>query len=72
MRIWDEAMQAFIRLPTESEECAYQEGVLNMDFDAQLGVYPLQNHAQWTGLVEYVDASVLDRIQPVNKLILSE
>ena len=43
-----------------------------MDFDTQLGVYPLQNHAQWTSLVDYVDVQVLDRIQPVNRLILSE
>ena len=43
-----------------------------MDFDQQLGVYPLQNHAQWVNQVDYVDNQVLDRIQPVNRLILSE
>lgn len=47
VRVWDPHMQAFIRLPTEAEECAYQEGVLNMDFDGQLGCYPLKNHKQW-------------------------
>ena len=65
-------MQAFIRLSSESEECAYQEGVLNMDFDRQLGAYPLQNHAQWVRMVDYIDEQVLDRLQPVNRLILSE
>ena len=72
VRVWDKQMQAFIRLPTEDAECSYQEGVLNMDFDTQLGVYPLQNHAQWVNQVDYVDCQVLDRIQPVNRLILSE
>jgi hypothetical protein len=47
VRTWDAHLQAFIRLPTESEECAYQEGVLGMDFDQHLGCYPLANFSQW-------------------------
>ena len=62
VRVWDPHMQAFIRLPTEAEECAYQEGVLNMDFDGQLGCYPLKNHRQWHQLVDYIDEGVLGRI----------
>mmetsp|Transcript_15147 Transcript_15147/g.20552 ORF Transcript_15147/g.20552 Transcript_15147/m.20552 type:complete len:151 (+) Transcript_15147:283-735(+) len=43
-----------------------------MDFDARLGIYPLENYAQWTQMVDYVTEEVIDRIQPVNKVILSE
>ena len=45
VRTWDAHLQAFIRLPTESEECAFQEGVLGMDFDQHLGCYPLANYS---------------------------
>ena len=46
VRRWDEELQAFVKLEP-SEEVAYQEGVLNMDFDSNLGAYPLDNHHQW-------------------------
>ena len=72
VRVWDEKLQAFTRLPSDSEECAYQEGVLNMDFDSKLGRYPLEYYAQWTQMSDYVSADVIDRLQPVNKVILSE
>ena len=72
VRAWDEHLQAFTRLSSDAEECAYKEGVLNMDFDARLGSYPLENYQAWTQMVDYVSYQTIDRIQPVNKVILSE
>ena len=46
VRQWDEHLQAFVKLDS-SEESAYQEGVLNMDFDSNLGAYPVENYSQW-------------------------
>ena len=72
MRVWDEALQAFTRLSSDAEECAYVEGVLNMDFDLRLGCYPLESYLAWTIMADYITMSTIDRIQPVNKVILSE
>ena len=54
VRRWDEELQAFVKLEA-SEEVAYQEGVLNMDFDSNLGAYPLDNHHQWVYMTDYID-----------------
>ena len=43
-----------------------------MDFDGSLGIYPLENYQQWQTMVGEVSEQVLDRLQPVNKVILSE
>lgn len=43
-----------------------------MDFDRNLGCYPLANHTQWTTQVDYISEKVLERLQPVNRVILSE
>lgn len=56
----------------EAEECAYQEGVVNYDFDRNLGAYPSEHHSQWVALSNYITAATIDRLQPVNPTILSE
>ena len=43
-----------------------------MDFDQHLGCYPLASYGQWSTQVDYVSPEVLERIQPVNRLIMSE
>ena len=55
VRTWDPLLQAFTKLPSDDEECAYKEGVLNMDFDSKLGCYPLSTHQSWLPLVDYID-----------------
>ena len=61
VRKWDASLQQFTCL-AESEECAYQEGVLNFDFDRHLGAFPSENHSQWIGLSNYIDDAVISRL----------
>lgn len=63
VRRWDEEKQEFIRLP-ESEEVSYAEGVRNMDFDKNLGAYPMENHSQWLGLSNLITKEVLETLEP--------
>lgn len=43
-----------------------------MDFDARLGSYPLESYQAWTQMADYITLATIERIQPVNKVILSE
>ena len=43
-----------------------------MDFDKYLGAYPLTHSSQWQGLSNFISKSVIDRLDPLNHLILSE
>jgi hypothetical protein len=71
VRKWDNNLQRFIKLP-EADECAYQEGVMNFDFDRNLGAYPLQTLHIWQSLSNYITLDVIQRLQPINPIILSE
>ena len=73
VRTWDDELQAFTRLQSEADECAYKEGVLNMDFDRNLGAYPMDNYSAWLQLASFISAEVMERVQPINdRIILSE
>jgi hypothetical protein len=56
----------------EGEELAYAEGVRNMDFDKYLGAYPMDHHSQWVGLSNYVSREVIERLDSMNHMVLSE
>ena len=48
------------------------ESVRNMDFDKYLGAYPMDNLTQWVGLSNYITKEIIDKIDPINHVILSE
>jgi len=46
---FSDELQCFIDLDNEQDELCYKEGVKNMDFDENLGAYPLSspNFSKW-------------------------
>jgi hypothetical protein len=43
-----------------------------MDFDKYLGTYPMTHSSQWQGVSNFISSSVINRLDPLNHLILSE
>ena len=43
-----------------------------MDFDKNLGAYPTENHRQWSGLSNYLTQTLINKLQPLNNVIISE
>lgn len=43
-----------------------------MDFDKGLGAYPMENHSQWQGLSNYISTQVIQKIESLNSIIMSE
>ena len=37
-----------------------------MDFDRNLGAYPLENYTQWVHMTDYIDSKVIERLQPIS------
>lgn len=72
VRRWSLETQDFEKLEEQQEELAYQEGVRNMDFDKGLGAYPMENHGQWQGLSNYISTQVIQKIESLNSIIMSE
>lgn len=46
VRQWNAKDQVFEKV-SEADQMAYTEAVRNMDFDRNLGAYPMENHQQW-------------------------
>ena len=43
-----------------------------MDFDKNLGAYPMDNHQQWSGLSNYITPDVISKLETLNTIIMSE
>ena len=71
IRRWNKEEEVFEPL-CESDSLAYGESVRNMDFDKYLGVYPMDNHSQWLGLSNHITRDVIDRLDSLNHMMLSE
>jgi len=67
---WDIELQNFQDLP-EIDATGYIEGVKNMDFDKNLGAYPLDRYSNWKELSNNVTDKVLNRLEPVGALMIS-
>lgn len=50
----------------------YARGVRNYDFDQFLGPYPVEVCEKWTYLAHYITPSVLEKLEPLNKVIESQ
>ncbi|KAI1280758.1 Protein AAR2 -like protein [Halotydeus destructor] len=54
----------------EEEILRYRESLIG-DLDRHLAPYPQANYEKWSGLVDYIDESVLNRLSPTTKQINS-
>eukprot|EP00357_Protocruzia_adherens_P028007 CAMPEP_0115014650 /NCGR_PEP_ID=MMETSP0216-20121206/26229_1 /TAXON_ID=223996 /ORGANISM="Protocruzia adherens, Strain Boccale" /LENGTH=346 /DNA_ID=CAMNT_0002384479 /DNA_START=8 /DNA_END=1045 /DNA_ORIENTATION=+ len=71
LRRWNQDLQTF--LPIKGEEAlAYEEAVQKMEFDAFLGPYPVQRATMWQEVTNYIDETVLFKIEPMDKVITSK
>jgi len=68
---WSPENQLFESLG-EQETLAFSESVRNMDFDRNLGAYPMDNLSQWQGLSGFISREVVDRLDSLNHYTLSE
>lgn len=50
----------------EDERARYADGVLRMEFDSSLGVYPQDMHPQWQNLTTHVTEALLKKLNPVD------
>ena len=50
----------------------YVQGVRNYDFDQYLGAYPVEACAKWQYLAFYISPAVLEKLEPVDKVIESQ
>ena len=57
---------------SEAEDLAYAESVRNMDFDKYLGAYPKEHHQQWIGLSGHITREVIEKLDSLNRCVLSE
>jgi hypothetical protein len=46
-------------IENEQEEISYREGVRNMDFDKNLGIFQIEDLNQWRGLSTHISPIVL-------------
>jgi len=67
---WDAGTEALGPV-TEEEGARYAAAARSFALDAQLGPYPLEKYHTWKGLVSHLDATTLDRLNPLSKRISS-
>ncbi|PKA54127.1 hypothetical protein AXF42_Ash018137 [Apostasia shenzhenica] len=64
VRKWYPQEERFVNV-TEDEEEWFSEAVRRMEFDLQLGPYPLDHYAEWKQLSNYLSESIISRIEPI-------
>src|SRR5262249_21257286 len=71
---WDQREEGFLPdSQMDGDEIErYAAGVRSFDFDKYLGPYPLEDRQKWAHLVHYVTPKVLDKLEPVTKVIRSQ
>lgn len=66
VRKWNEQIEDFLKVPDE-EETQYTQAIYNFDFDQYLGAYPADRLQAWQEISQYIDQSVLDKLNPIEK-----
>ena len=63
VRKWSEKAQAFLPLK-EEDDVNFKIGISNLDFDKNLGDYPITQHSTWKDLSFYITSLTISKIQP--------
>ncbi|XP_068637838.1 uncharacterized protein [Aristolochia californica] len=64
VRKWHQQEERLVKL-SEDEENRYGEAVKNLEFDHQLGPYPLEHYGEWKRLSNYLSKEIIKRIEPI-------
>ncbi|KAG9448969.1 hypothetical protein H6P81_008934 [Aristolochia fimbriata] len=64
VRKWHQQEERLVKL-SEDEEKRYGEAVTNLEFDRQLGPYPLEHYGEWKRLSNYLSKETIERIEPI-------
>ena len=73
MKRWDKAEESFSpddKMDQDELE-RYAQGVRNFDFDQYLGPYPAEVCEKWKYLTHYVTPPLLEKLEPIDKVIAS-
>ena len=65
VRRWDNELQSFIPM-IPSDEVAFAEGVLNFDFDGNLGAYPGEHLSHWKSLSNFISPLLVAKVSPLS------
>ncbi|KAK7321514.1 hypothetical protein VNO77_32239 [Canavalia gladiata] len=68
---WNQQEERLVKVSEEEEE-RYGQAVKNMDFDRQLGPYNLNRYEDWKRLSNFINKSVIDRLEPIGGEITVE
>ena len=49
-----------------SDEVAFAEGVVNFDFDRNLGPYPAEHLVHWKSLSNYISPILIAKVKPLS------
>lgn len=71
VRSWSNEYQTFIPLK-EEEEKNFKIGINNLDFDKNLGDYPIEQEQNWKDLSKYISLDVVNKLQPEHRKFLTE
>ena len=63
VRKWSDKAQAFLPLK-EEDDTNFKIGISNLDFDKNLGDYPITQHSTWKDLSSYITDLTINNIQP--------
>ena len=66
IRKWDKEIQDFVVLKQEQQD-NFEIGIKNLDFDAFLGMYPMDKLEIWKEVSFLISKKILERIEPVSR-----
>jgi A1 cistron-splicing factor AAR2 len=66
IRKWNNEVADFITLK-EEEFKNFSVGINNLDFDAYLGNYPIDQISNWKDMTKFINKKVIERLEPIHK-----